>query len=99
MTTAAGLVRQGLGITMLPRLALPELNLKGLLSRPLRDTSARRTIGLLHRRDRSLSPAAQAFAAKLKKVAHEVEKKLPPLRALPRAAHKRRASSAPAASP
>ncbi len=91
MTTAAGLVRQGLGITLLPRLALPELNLKGLLSKPLDDATARRTIGLLHRHDRSLSPAAQAFAAQLGKAAVQIEKKLPPMRAHPRATRKRRA--------
>lgn len=88
MTTAAGMVRQGLGITMLPRLALPELNLKGLLSKPLVDASARRTIGLLHRHDRSLSPAAQAFAAQLGKIAVQVEKGLPPMRPLARGAGK-----------
>lgn len=94
MTTAIGLVRQGLGITLLPRLALPELNLSGLLSKPLKDASARRTIGLLHRRDRSLSPAAQAFAAQLNKVAGQVEKTFPPLRTLPREARKLRKAAA-----
>ena len=88
MTTAAGLVRQGLGITLLPRLALPELNLKGLLSKPLDDATARRTIGLLHRHDRSLSPAARAFAAQLNKVAGQIEKTLPPMRTTSRAARK-----------
>ena len=63
MGTAAGMVRQGLGVSVLPRLALPELNLAGLRAAPLCDASARRAIGLLHRRDRSLSPAAQALAA------------------------------------
>ncbi len=90
MTTSAGLVRQGLGITMLPRLALPELNLKGLKSRPLNDASARRTIGLLHRRDRSLSPATRALAAQLTKVAVQVEKTLPPMRTTQREARKPR---------
>lgn len=84
MTTAVGLVRQGLGITVLPRLALPELNLDGLASKPLNEASAKRTIGLLHRHDRSLSPAAQVFAARLTGVIAQVEKKLPPLRAEPR---------------
>jgi DNA-binding transcriptional LysR family regulator len=84
MTTAVGLVRQGLGITVLPRLALPELNLHGLASKPLNETSARRTIGLLHRHDRSLSPAAQIFSARLNSIMAEIEKKLPPLRAAPR---------------
>lgn len=84
MTTAVGMVRQGLGITVLPRLALPELNLKGMVSKPLKDASAARTIGLLHRRDRNLSPAAQVFLAKLGSVVEQVEKKLPPLRAVAR---------------
>lgn len=79
MTTATGLVRQGLGITVLPLLALPELNLDGLLARPLEDATARRRIGLLRRRDRSLSPAAQAFAAQLERVAREVARNLPAL--------------------
>lgn len=69
MTTAAGLVRQGLGITVLPSLALPELNLTGLVARPLADDSARRTIGVLHRRDRTLSAAAKAFVAQIARVA------------------------------
>ena len=72
MTTAIRLVRQGLGITVLPALALPELDLHGLMSCGLHDASARRTIGLLHRRDRSLSTAAAAFSSKLVAVAREV---------------------------
>jgi len=79
MTTATHLVHQGLGITLLPRLALPALPLNGLLSRPLAEDSARRTIGLLHRRDRHLSPAARAFAEQLRPVARRVEAALPPL--------------------
>jgi len=90
MSTAAGLVRQGLGITLLPRLALPELNLSGLLSKPLDDASARRTIGVLRRLDRSLSPAAAAFAAQLTKVAAQIEGRLPPLRASARDTRKPR---------
>lgn len=74
MTTATGLVRQGLGIALPRRLALPELKVNSLLCKPLNDASARRTIGLLHRNDRSLSPAAQAFAARLSKVAGQIEK-------------------------
>lgn len=72
MTTAIRLVRQGLGITVLPSLALPELDLAGLVSCRLGDTSARRNIGVLHRRDRSLSAAANAFAKQLATVAQQV---------------------------
>ena len=74
MTTAIRLVRQGLGITVLPSLALPELDLKGLLACRLADASARRTIGILHRKDRSLSAAASAFATQLADVAASVVK-------------------------
>ena len=69
MTTAIRLVRQGLGITILPSLALPELDLDGLVACQLADASARRTIGVLHRRDRSLSAAAAAFSRQLGSVA------------------------------
>ena len=72
MTTAIRLVRQGLGITVLPALALPELDLSGLVACRLGDASARRTIGVLHRRDRSLSAAASAFVAQLSVVAREL---------------------------
>ncbi len=80
MTTATGLVRQGLGITLLPMLALSELNLSGLLARPLEDSTARRTIGVLHRGDRSLSAAALAFTAQLTRVADETTRAQPALR-------------------
>jgi LysR family transcriptional regulator, carnitine catabolism transcriptional activator len=79
MTTAIRLVRQGLGITLLPRLALPELNLGDLSARPLDDVSALRTIGMIHRGDRSLSAAALAFSAQIEQVVAAVEKTLPPL--------------------
>ncbi len=65
MTTAIRLVRQGLGITVLPSLALPELDLEGLATCRLADASARRTLGILHRKDRSLSAAASAFSLQL----------------------------------
>lgn len=69
MTTAIRLVRQGLGITVLPALALPELDLSGLVACQLSDVSAKRTIGVLYRRDRSLSAAATAFVTQLTAVA------------------------------
>jgi LysR family carnitine catabolism transcriptional activator len=78
MGTAAGMVRQGLGVSVLPRLALPELNLNGLVCVPLYDDSARREIGILSRKDRSLSPAAQALEACLCQAAAEIVPKLLP---------------------
>ena len=79
MGTAASMVRQGLGVSVLPRLALPELNLAGLRAAPLCDASARRYIGLLHRRDRSLSPAAQALVAELEIAMENIARQLLPL--------------------
>lgn len=79
MTTAVQLVRQGLGVALLPRLALPALHIEGLLSRPVQDETAHRTIGILRRKDRHPSPAAEAFWKQLQKVARMTEKSLPPL--------------------
>jgi len=79
MTTSVLLVRQALGVAVLPRLALPALNLGELLSRPIEDDSARRVIGVLSRRDRRLSPAALALTQALTRVAHEIEASLPTL--------------------
>lgn len=85
MATAVQLVRQGLGVALLPRLALPALYLQDLPCRPIDDDTAQRTIGILQRRDRHPSPAAQAFWKELEKVARHVEKTLPPLgRRLPK---------------
>lgn len=67
MTTAVKLVREGLGITLVPSLALPAIQLEGLCSRRLSDKSAYRPIGLLHRHDRHLSPAAELFATMLER--------------------------------
>lgn len=79
MGTAAGMVRQGLGVSVLPRMALPELNLTGLCCVPLGDASARRYIGVLHRRDRSLSPAAQALIVQLEASLNDISQRLLPL--------------------
>lgn len=69
MTTALGMVQQGLGTAILPRLALSELNLGSLRFRVLSDKNTQRMLGILRREDRSLSPAAEAF---LTQVAHVV---------------------------
>lgn len=77
MTTAIQLVRQGLGVAILPRLALPALPLEGLSCRPVDDDSARRTIGVICRSDRHLSPAAQAFISLLHGTAQQISRNLP----------------------
>jgi DNA-binding transcriptional LysR family regulator len=93
MATAIRLVRQGLGITILPRLALPELSLGELSSRPLDDVSALRTIAIIHRQDRGLSPAALAFCEQIKQAVSAVEKTLAPLHPTPRDAPRSRRRS------
>jgi len=57
--TVFGLVEAGVGISVLPRLALPVPAGASLLARPL-VPRAERTVELVRRRDRSLSPAAEA---------------------------------------
>lgn len=54
-----GMVRAGLGITILPEMACRGDSAGALVFRPLSDQTARREIHLLKRRDVTLSPAAQ----------------------------------------
>jgi DNA-binding transcriptional LysR family regulator len=61
LATLVGLVAQGLGVTALPRLTLPLLNVGDLVWRPLTRPSLRRPIGVVTRIGRSLSPAALHF--------------------------------------
>jgi len=80
--TAARMVRKGLGVTILPRMALPEINLTGLGCAALTDATARRTISIIHRADRSLSPAAQALVDMLHLSIRELEPDLLPVHAV-----------------
>lgn len=61
LATTVSLVAAGLGVTALPNLTLPLVNAAGLITRPLTDPTMRRSIGVLTRGGRSLSPAAQNF--------------------------------------
>lgn len=83
LITAAAMVRRGLGIALLPRLSLPELNLKGLIARAICSAGARRTIGVVHRRDRVLCPATFRFIEHLHAVVPVVEAKLIPIDRVP----------------
>jgi DNA-binding transcriptional LysR family regulator len=65
--TVFGLVEAGVGISVLPWLALPVPAGSSLLARPL-VPRAERTVELVRRRDRSLSPAAEAVWALIRQI-------------------------------
>lgn len=66
MATAIAMVRQGMGITVLPGCALNGLNVEGLHHEPMPGEVARRELGVLYRSKKSLGPAARAFIEVLK---------------------------------
>ncbi|MBL8385028.1 MAG: LysR family transcriptional regulator, partial [Burkholderiales bacterium] len=68
MTTAFAMVRAGLGVTLCLPYAQPLIELHGLRWRLLRAPVVKRKFFILHRKDRALSQAAQAFAAHLKEL-------------------------------
>ena len=59
MTTLLGLVEAGLGVAAVPSLAMPGKDHPTLVSIPLVEPIVTRQMGLIKRRGRSLSPAAQ----------------------------------------
>jgi DNA-binding transcriptional LysR family regulator len=69
VTTMIGLVEAGLGVAAVPSLAMPAADHPRLVSVPLAEPIVTRRIGLIRRRGRTLSPAAQqlyAFFAEMK---------------------------------
>lgn len=66
MTTAFALVRAGLGVTTCLPYAQPLIDLYGLRWRVLERPVVQRKFFILHRKDRSLSAAAQAFVGHLR---------------------------------
>jgi len=61
LSTVAGMVRAGLGVTVVPTLTLFHFEHPDLVTRPLHAPGLRRDIFVVRRRDRSLSIAAQAL--------------------------------------
>lgn len=61
LATVMGMVRAGLGISVVPGLTLFHFDQPGLVIRPLRLGGLTRTLYLVRRRDRSLSLAAQSL--------------------------------------
>jgi DNA-binding transcriptional LysR family regulator len=65
MATAIGMVRAGLGATLLPSSALEVALASDLVVRPLDNPLLTRPLGILRKKQRPLSPAASAFVAEL----------------------------------
>ncbi|KQP49218.1 LysR family transcriptional regulator [Pseudorhodoferax sp. Leaf274] len=63
VTTMLGLVEAGLGVAAVPSLAMPGADHPLLVSVPLVDPVVTRKVGLIRRKGRSLSPAAQQIYA------------------------------------
>ncbi len=59
VTTLLGLVEAGLGVAAVPAMAMPAHDHPLLVSVPLEEPVVTRVMGLIRRRGRSLSPAAQ----------------------------------------
>lgn len=64
--TLIGLVEAGLGLTFLPRIVVPRLNLDMVTTIRVTDVPLMRRIGIITLRDRALSAAATAFAKSLR---------------------------------
>jgi LysR family carnitine catabolism transcriptional activator len=65
MVTAMGMARAGMAVTVMPGIALAELNMNGLHSVHLSSPSPVRRIGIISRLDRPLSPAAATYVEML----------------------------------
>lgn len=63
VTTMLGLVEAGLGVAVVPSMAMPRHEHPALVSVALKDPVVARKVGLIRRRGRSLSPAAQQLYA------------------------------------
>ncbi len=72
IATAGSLIAAGLGVTALPRLTLPLIGFARMSVRPLEQPILSRSIGVVTRIGRSLSPAAQAFLTALIEDAHHI---------------------------
>lgn len=73
MSTAAGMVKAGLGVTILPSSAFEMGELTGLRTRPIKHSALTREIGVIEKSGRSLSPAAESFLKTLKDVCKELK--------------------------
>ncbi len=72
MSTAAGMVKAGLGVALLPSSAIETGELTGLCCRPIKHPALIREIGVIQKSGRSLSPAAESFLKSLKAICKEL---------------------------
>lgn len=70
MSTAVGMVRAGLGVSILPRSAIDSASCEGVKVAAIQTPGLTRKIGLIRKRNRSLSPVAQCFIDLLKEKAN-----------------------------
>jgi DNA-binding transcriptional LysR family regulator len=73
LSTAAGMVKAGLGVALLPSSASEISELSGLLSRPIKNSILTREIGVIQKAGRSLSPAAESFVKSMREVCRELK--------------------------
>jgi DNA-binding transcriptional LysR family regulator len=71
VSTLVSFVESGLGVAAVPRLSMPRKGHPSLVSVPIVEPEVTRTVGLIKRRGRSLSPAAEHLYAMLRAVAHK----------------------------
>jgi DNA-binding transcriptional LysR family regulator len=61
IATAVSMVSAGVGLTVIPRLAIDGIDMRDLVALPLHNPGITRTVGLLSARERPLSPAADSL--------------------------------------
>ena len=71
MSTAVGMVKEGLGVALLPNSALELAVATGLVTRPVQFRGFNRSIGIVRKTRRTLSPATERMLSFLKKVSRE----------------------------
>lgn len=67
VVSAVGLVRAGLGLAIVPQLAINPVDSPGVVVLPLRNPGISRTLGVVSRRGVPLSPAADALLALIRR--------------------------------
>jgi DNA-binding transcriptional LysR family regulator len=67
VATAISMVQAGIGLTIVPRLAVDAMAVPGLVARPMRNPAVARTLGIIMKRGLPLSDAGQALVQLLER--------------------------------